>query len=183
MPKGKNTELDFARQLIAGTNKHLSGLSSLMLESGTVTPAQIESSLQTIIDLRTAVDDARAATKAKLAEEHAQLAPLRSRMAALVAFVKAAFSKSPDVLADFGIKPRKTMTPLTIEQKAAAAARRAATRAARHTMGASQKKKVKGTVTTIVVPTASTASSPVAPSPVASAPNPGTSGGATPHGT
>jgi hypothetical protein len=183
MPIGKNTESDFARQLIAGTRKHLSGLSSLMLASDTVTPAQIEASLQTLIDLRTAVNDARAVANAKLADEQAQRAPLLSRKAALVAFVKAAFSKSPDVLADFGIKPRKTTTPLTIEQKAVAAARRTATRAARHTMGASQKKKVKGTVTTIVVPTASTASSPVAPSPVASAPNPGTSGGATPHGT
>jgi hypothetical protein len=126
------------------------------------------------------VDDAKAAAKAKIADELAQASPLRSHMAAFVAFVKVAFGKSPDVLADFGLKPRKMKTPLTIEQKAAAAAKRKATRAARHTMGTSQKKKVKGT--TIVTPTDSKASPPVAPGPVASAAS-GTSAGAAPHGT
>ena len=45
-------------------------------------------------------------------------------MAAFVAFVKATFGNSPDVLADFGLKPKKATTPLTVEQKAAAAAKR-----------------------------------------------------------
>jgi hypothetical protein len=85
--------------------------------------------------------------------------PLRSRMAAFVAFVKASFGPTPDVLADFGLKPKKAPTPLTIEQKAAAAAKRAATRAARRTMGAKQKKAVKGTITTIVSTPASPAHS------------------------
>jgi hypothetical protein len=182
MPTGKSREAALAQQLIAGTKKHLSGVSSLMLEGGTFTPSQIEASLQGLIDLRTAVDDAKAAAKAKVADELAQASPLRSHMAAFVAFVKVAFGKSPDVLADFGLKPRKTTTPLTIEQKTVAAAKRKATRAARHTMGTSQKKKVKGTITTIVTPTDSKASPPVAPGPIANAPS-GTSAGATPHGT
>jgi hypothetical protein len=42
-------------------------------------------------------------------------------------------------LADFGLNPKKARTPLTIEEKAAAAAKRKATRAARHTMGSKQK--------------------------------------------
>jgi hypothetical protein len=182
MPTGKKTEAVSAEQLIAGTKKHFSSASSLTFGSGTFTPAQIEAFLQTLADLRTAVDDAKAATKAKLAQEQAEGAPLRSQMAAYVAFVKASFSKSPDVLADFGLKPKKAKTPLTIEQKAAAAAKRKATRAARHTMGAKQKKQVKGTITTIVTATDSTAQQPVAQKPVASAPQ-GTSAGATPHGT
>jgi hypothetical protein len=182
MPKGKNTEATLAKQLIAGSKKNLSNVSSLMLESGTFTPAQIEASLQTLADLRMSVDAAKAATKAKIADEHAQAPLLRSHMAAFVAFVKTAFSKSPDVLADFGLKPKKVTAPLTIEQQAAATAKRKATRAMRHTMGTKQKKKVKGTVTTIVTPTDSKASQPVAPSPVVSAPA-GTTGGGTPHGT
>jgi len=179
MSKGKDTAMVLAQKLLAGTQKHLSNVSSLMLESGSFTPAQVEASLQTLINLRTAVNDAKAVTQAKLADEQAQAPLLQSRMAALVVFVKAAFGKSPDVLADFGLQPKKTSTPLTIDQKAAAAAKRAATRAARHTMGTKQKKNVKGTITTIVAPAPSNA--PVVTGPVASAPTAATSGGAAPR--
>jgi hypothetical protein len=128
-----------AKQLVAGAMKHFSTVSSLTFGNGTFTPAQVEALLQKLIDLRTAVDDAKSATKAKIVAEAAQAAPLRSQMAAFVAYVKATFGNSPDVLADFGLKPRKARTPLTIDQLAAAAAKRAATRAARHTMGSKQR--------------------------------------------
>ena len=180
MDKGKNKETVLAQQLSAGIKKHFSAASTLAFGNGTFTPAQIEASLQALIDLRTAVEDARAATKAKVAAENAQGAPLRSQMAALVAFVRATFGNTPDVLADFGLLPKKVRAPLTIDQKATAAARRAATRAARHTMGSQQKKEVKGTITTIVS-TPTTPAQPVAPSPVASAPTTGTSAVAAPH--
>jgi hypothetical protein len=58
---------------------------------------------------------------------------------------------APSTLADYGLAPRKVRAPLTSEQKAAAAAKSAATRAARHTMGTVQKKGVKGNVTGVVV--------------------------------
>ena len=181
MDRGKNTETVLAKQLVAGIKKHFSNASSLTFGNGTFTPAQIEASMQTLIDLRTAVEEARAVTQAKVAAENAQAAPLRSQMAALVAFVKVTFGNTPDVLADFGLKPNKARTPLTISQKAAASAKRAATRAARHTMGSKQKKETKGTIT-LIVPTPTTpAPQPVAPSPVASAPNQGNGAVAAPH--
>ena len=152
MTTGKETDVALARQLIAGTKQHFSTASSLTFGNGTFTPAQVEAFLQTLIDLRTAVDDAKSGTKAKIVAEAAQGPSLRSQMAALVAFVKATFGDSPDALADFGLKPKKARTPLTIDQLAEAAARRAATRAARHTMGPKEKQKVKGTITTIVTP-------------------------------
>jgi len=37
-----------------------------------------------------------------------------------VSFVRTTFSESPDVLADFGLEPKKASTPLTAQQKAAA---------------------------------------------------------------
>jgi hypothetical protein len=167
----KNTVASRAKQLIAGAQKHFSTASSLAFGGGTFTPAQTVASLQTLADLRTAVDDAKAATKAKIAAEAAQAPALTSHMAAFVQYVKATFGNSPDVLADFGLKPKKAAAPLTVDQKAAAAAKRAATRAARHTMGSKQKKDVKGTITTIVQSTPSTAAKPVVQqSPVASAP-------------
>jgi hypothetical protein len=184
MSTGKDSETALAGQLIAGLKKHFSNTGSLAFGSGTFTPAQVETSLQAIIDLRAAVDVSKAATQAKIAAEVTQAPPLRSQMAAFVAFVKVTFAKSPDVLADFGLKPKKAPTPLTLDQKAAAAAKREATRAARHTMGKAQKKAVTGTITTIVTPAASKGTAPVAPSPVASAPSPGTSAaGSTPHAT
>jgi hypothetical protein len=181
MTRGKNTDVALAKQLVAGTKQHFSTVGSLTFGNGTFTPAQVEASLQTLIDLRTAVDDARSVTRAKIAAEAAQAPSLRSQMAAFVAFVKATFGNSPDALADFGLTPKKTRAPLTIGQRATAAARRAATRAARHTMGPKQKQQVKGTITTIVTPPAAPAPAPVAPSPVASAPSQGTSAGPLPH--
>ena len=139
MTKVTGTNVNLAKQLVAGATKRFSTASSLTFGNGTFTPAQVEAFLKTLIDLRSAVDDAKAATKAKINAEAAQAPSLRSQMAAFVAFVKATFGSSPDALADFGLKPKKTRAPLTIEQKAAAAAKRAATRAARHTMGSRQK--------------------------------------------
>ncbi len=160
MGKGKSTEIALAGQLIAGTNKHFANTSQLAFASATFTPAQVTASLQTIVKLRNDVNAAQAATKAKLAAEQAQAPTLHSFMAAYESFVRATFSNSPDVLADFGLT-KKARTPLTVDQKAAAVAKREATRAARGTMGSKQKKTVKGTVTGVVV-TPISASHPVA---------------------
>ena len=181
MTTGKSTDVALAMQLLAGVKKHFPTASSLTFGSATFTPAQTEAFLQTLIGLRTAVDDAKSATKAKIVAEAAQAPSLRSQMAALVAYVKATFGNSPDALADFGLKPKKTAAPLTIDQLAAAAAKRAATRAARHTMGPKKKQQVKGTITTIATSPAAPAPAPVAPSPVASALSQGTSAGPLPH--
>src|SRR5579859_6814386 len=65
-------------------------------------------------------------------------------------------------------------SPMTAEQKAAAAAKRKATRTARQTMGKNQKKTVQGSVTAklVVTPVApSSGAAPVAsPEPVGNAP-------------
>jgi hypothetical protein len=176
----KEKERALAQQLVAGTQKHLANVASMTFGGGTFTPAQITTSLQTLVDLRTAVDDARAATKAKIVAEAAQAPSLRTQMDAYVAFVRAHFGNAPDVLADFGLKPKKTTASLTSSEKAEAAAKRAATRAARHTMGTQQKKKVKGTINVIGTSLDAPAAPPVAPGPVASAPT-GASAGTAPH--
>jgi len=132
--------------------------------------AQITSKLQSIVTLRSDVDAAKAATKAKLAAEASQLPALRDLMIAFESYLRGAYGSQPDVLADFGLQPKKVRTPATVVAKAAALAKRAATRAARHTMGKVQKQAVKGDVTGVVLtpvtasaPTVSTPSSPSAP--------------------
>jgi hypothetical protein len=165
--KGQGTVVALAQSLGAGVTKHLSNLTNVMLEGSSYTPAQIATKLQQVATLRADVDAAKATTKAKLAAEKAQTPALRTFMSALVSYVKAGYGSAPDVLADFGIHP-KARTPLTVEAKAAASAKRAATRKARNTMGSKQKKAVKGDGVGITVapPTAShpTAAAPTGPS-------------------
>ena len=111
------------------------------------------SKLQTLIDLRSDVDAAKATATAKIATETAQAPALLALMGALGSYVKATFGSSPDVLADFGLAP-KARAQVTVETKAVAAAKRKATRAARHTMGPKQKKAITGVVPDpLVIPT------------------------------
>jgi hypothetical protein len=149
--KNKTTEADLATQLIAGAQKHFATIATLMFASGSFTLAQVVAELQQLATLRTDVDTAKATLEAKLAAETVQAPALLTFMRAFVQFVKTTFSKSPDVLADFGLKANKAKTPLTAEQKVAAAAKSKATRSARGTKGSKQKLEITGDVTGIVV--------------------------------
>jgi hypothetical protein len=147
----KNTEAALAEQLAAGTQKHLSTLAQIMVGGSTITPAQAQTQLGAISALRTGVTAARTTLEAKIATETAQLPALRTFLVAYVAFVRGTFGNSPDVLADFGLPPKKAKTPLTVEQKAAALAKHEATRKARGTTGKKARLAVKGNVTGVVV--------------------------------
>ena len=163
--RGSSNEAVLAVKLAAGTQKHLSTVTQVLVGSGTFTPAQVETQLQAFSTLRTDVDTAKAAVKAKLVDEAAQAPPLRAFFIAFIAFVRAAFGNSPDILADFGLQPKKVRVPLTALQKAAAAAKRKATREARGTKGPKAKLAVTGNVTGITVTpiTSGTAPEPAAP--------------------
>jgi len=164
MPVSKTTKADLAKKLIAGTQAHLANLVTLMFASGSFTPAQVEAQLLLLFTLRADVEAAKATVKEKIAAEKAQRAALVSFQDEFIAFVKATFSNSPAVLADFGLSPKKAPTPLTVEQMAAAKAKRDATRKARGTMGSKQKRAVKGDVTGVTITPVSNAahSAPVA---------------------
>jgi hypothetical protein len=168
--RGKGQAADLAGQLIAGTAKVLTSATPVTFLGSSFTPAQITSKLQSIVTLRSDVDTAKAATKAQLAAEASQLPALHGFMTAYESYLRGVYGSQPDVLAQFGLQPKKARTPATVQAKAAAVAKRAATRAARHTMGSVQKKVVKGDVTGVVVvpvtapaPTVATPSSPTAP--------------------
>ena len=110
MPTGKGTRASLAESLIAGVKKHLSTASSLEFDASAYTPAEVEASLQTLADLRAAVEQAQVVAKQRQAEEAAQAPALRAHMAAFVAFVKARFGDRPDILGDFGLVPKKVKT-------------------------------------------------------------------------
>ncbi len=148
-PKG--TEIATATALLAGFQKHLSNVTSLTFGSVTYTPSQIIAALQLLMNLRSAVEAAQAAAKAKLTAEEAQAPALLVVMDGLTAYVKLTFSESPDVLADFGLKPKKARTPMTAAQKAVANAKRQATREARGITTKAAKKAIKGNVVDVTL--------------------------------
>jgi hypothetical protein len=177
-----------AEALSTGTTKHFPDpTAKVAFGGGTYTVAEVNGNLEQVVTLRNEANDAEALAQAKRAAERTQLPNLVLFMAAYVAFVKATFGNSPDVLADFGLVPRKARTPLTVEQKAAAKAKRDATRVARGTKGPVAKKAIVGnvvgvTVTPILAPTAPSEQPAAAPAPQAApatAPSTGSSGGAT----
>jgi hypothetical protein len=186
--KGKETAQ--AQQMLAGFQKHLASVTSLTLGSVVYTPAQIIAALELLVNLRLAVQAAEAATKAKLATEEAQAPAVLSILAALVQYVKVAYSGSPDVLADFGLTPKKAATPMTAEEKASANAKRKATRAARGITTKAAKAAMIGNVigVTITPVLAPTSPAPVVTQPTAPTATPvpatgGATGGSGTHGS
>jgi hypothetical protein len=145
----KKQFVDRTKDLIAGSEQLMTGTTPLSLVGSMFTPAEVRAKLQAIVNLRADVEAAQGLVKARLAAEAAAMPASTAFVSALTAHVKVAHP-APDALAAFGIHP-KARTPLTLEAQAAAAAKRAATRAARHTMGSRQKAAIKGDVTGVIV--------------------------------
>ena len=166
------------RDLIAGTQKHASN-GQVSFGSKSYDAATLVKLFQSLADALDAADAARTRWQDALATVRG----LRSSVLPIVQgyreWIAVTYAGTPSMLADYGVSPRKAPTPPTAEQKAAAALKRKATRAARGTLGSVQKKGVKGDVVGITVtPVTSTASKPgeAAPgAPTAAA----TSGGGT----
>ena len=140
-----------AGNLAAGVAKHFPGDMKLPIGGEALTVPQIQERLTDFAALRADVEATRAALQAKLATEAAQAPDMIAFLGALLKIVRGSFGTQADVLADFGLKPDKARTPLTVEQLAAAKAKRASTRAARGTKGPKAKLAIRGDVTGVVV--------------------------------
>jgi hypothetical protein len=164
---GKTEAATAVTTIIAGARKRIPNVNqALPVGTSTMTVAAVLGQLQTIVDNRAAVVAAQATAKAKVAAEKAAMPALNVILHAFVAFIRFTFGSDPEALADFGLAPHKVPAPQTAEQKAVAAAKREATRKARGTTSAKQKKSVKGNVTAALVVTPATpapAEAPVAP--------------------
>jgi hypothetical protein len=146
----KSEFVERAKRLKAGAEGRLEATTSLRIRGRVVTAAEITAKLQALIDLRSDVEAAKAAARAKLVVEETEAPELRAFMAAFATYVKAAYDGEPDALADFGIAPKARTEP-TVEAKLAAVAKRKATRAARQTLGPRQRLAIKGDVTGLIV--------------------------------
>jgi hypothetical protein len=165
------------RDLVLGTQKH-SPNGSLMLGGQSFTSQSLTQEFQSLGDALAKADAAKAYwldTLKQLDDTRARVVPL---VGAYRGWLSVTYGNSTAILADYGLSPRKAPLPLTTEQQAAAVAKRAATRAARHTMGPRQKKVVKGNVTGVVL-TPVTAPPPVATPAAAPSTTPATNGDAS----
>lgn len=162
--KNKSDRANQVKQLSIGTKKHYpDGSQSIPVGGATFTVTALTQLMQDFVDQRAAVETAKAATKAKIEIERARAPSQLAVIRAFETIVRGTFGNSADVLADFGLSPPRVPVPMTAVQKAVAAAKRKATRAARHTMGKNQKKDVKGAVDATLVVTPSTGLTPTAP--------------------
>ena len=153
--------------LIAGLQKHQATLPSFTVGGQALKPADVMAALQADNATLDAVASTRATWQAAVQTSDASLAKTRIVASGVKQTLRVMFAGQVDVLADFGLKPRKTPAPRTPAQKAASAAKAKATRAARKTMGPVQKQAVVGnvagvTVTPLISPAATT---PLRPTP------------------
>ncbi len=149
------------QNLIDGLKKHEATLMSLVLAGTTYKTADVITEVQDRINSAQSVISLRAAWRASIASDQDLRDKQKALMSALRAAIRAAFGGSIDVLADFGLAPRKTPVVRTPQQKIESAEKAKATRAARHTMGKNQKAAIKGT--TAPVADAMPAPAPVTP--------------------
>jgi hypothetical protein len=154
------------QKLIDGFNKHAQTIPSLLIGGTSLKTADIIGTLQARIAAANAAVSTRATWQTAVKADHDERAKTKTFVSGLRQAIQVAFAGSIDVLADFGLAPRKQRV-VTPEEKAAASAKAKATREARHTMGSKQKKAIKGTVPQAAPATPpAPASPPNAPAPV-----------------
>jgi prophage tail gpP-like protein len=142
----RNGQQTADQNLIVGLQKHEQTLPSLVIGGTTYKAADIITVVQTLVNSAQAVSSSRATWQANLLADESARAKNKTFMSGLRQSLLVAFGSSVDVLADFGLKPHKVRAVVPPEEKAAAAAKARATRAARHTLGKKQKAQIKGTV-------------------------------------
>jgi hypothetical protein len=156
----KGTIATVASKLAAGVQKHFASTTPILIAETSFSPAQLAAKLERLAFLRSEVEAAKAALKGKLEDEKREGPALRVLYFAVISFVRVAYEGAPEILADFGLAPRKTRRPLSGEEMVAAVAKRASTRAARGTIGKKEKAAIRGHVTGVVVTPVTRATEP-----------------------
>jgi hypothetical protein len=172
MKTNKDTRSNQYRQAIVGLQKEIPPTANLVFDGVPHAPADITKALQAVVDAADATTVATAGFHKAVAAEKAAVDTADPTYRALKAYVVNQYKTSPDVLAGFGftLPSRQVPSAATV---AGAVEKRAATRAARHTLGKRQKANIKGTVSTAPATSPTTAPAPVSPAPVVALPKSG----------
>jgi hypothetical protein len=164
--KSKADRSDRNRKMILGVQKRLAGATAILIKSVSYTPAAAVKVLQGSIDAADATAAAAATFHKATAAEREANAAGDALYLGLKTYLTNQYALQPEVLADFGIEIANRQAP-DATTVAEAVAKRADTRAARHTMGKRQKAAVKGTSE----PKGTTPAAPASPaSPAAATP-------------
>jgi hypothetical protein len=146
-------------KLIAGLRKHVGKTGTIAFAGEKFHVADLISLLQSRIDSATAIIPARAEWRLRVQADKRRRAETNRIVKALRRYLVAVHTGSLDVLADFGIETRAPRE-LTVDEKSERAAKAAATRKARHTMGKRKKGKVTGVPATHPAPNGAANGSP-----------------------
>jgi hypothetical protein len=142
--KSRKNAVDEEQAIIDGIKKNLAA-DSFRLGKRTYAAQDVIDVFQARVQTGQAILDARVALTAALKAD----ADERARTAAFArgfrTILQGMFDETPDLMADFAMKPRK-VTKKTLEVLARAVARSQATRAARGTKGTRQREAIKGEV-------------------------------------
>jgi len=145
MKQNRTNLADRDRQASAGIKLHYANVPTLVLDGVSYAQADVVKILQDLIDLAGPAIAAATAFHAAVAAEKSAITKANAVYLALKGRVLSDFKSQPQVLADFGITLPTRQVPSAVTA-AEAVAKRAATRAARHTLGKRQKAKITGTV-------------------------------------
>jgi len=152
--RSKKTLAIHMTKMMTGTQKRFPN-GSQVLSFGNVshTVDEVTGAMQTLVTNRATVETAQNAATVALDVENTALPSLLGLIAAFTKLVRATYGTSADALADFDLTPPRVPAPRTAEEKAIAVAKAEATRIARGTTSAKQKKTVKGNITAKLVVT------------------------------
>jgi hypothetical protein len=159
--------------VMAGIDKHITA--SITIDGTSYTPAELKARFQAQITGLDANDALRKSLTDGVQNAKVTVRDVGNLYYLLRATLIGQYGRNANaILNDFGMTTPKTFGPKTVAAKAVAAAKRQATRAARHTMGSVQKKEVTGNVVRIEttpvvagppVPAPKPAEAPDAPAP------------------
>jgi hypothetical protein len=151
--------------LLSGLTQTQSSLPTMLLNGKMVSAANSIAIVQSRVDAGNAFLAAKGALVTASQANKQTIADTKAFVSALKTALVTAYQNSPETLTKYGLVPRKQSGPQTVETKVVAVAKRANTRALRHTTGPVAKAKVKGTasVAIIVTPGPTEPASPGAP--------------------
>jgi hypothetical protein len=151
-PNSKAVKMVAFRAMLSGLLKHFSG-QTLEINNGKVAVNDLEATVNAIDAAATSAATAEASWKQQTETANKLIDGFEPQMVALRSFLRSRYGATSNLLLDFGVKPKSTKKVKTVATLSTAIEKSAATREARHTMGAKQKAKIHGTPAAVPTPT------------------------------
>ena len=158
MSTSNTTQLARDQQMIAGIQKHPTA--SWVIAGKMYSAQQALDVLQARVNAALAVPPAKATYANTVLAANTEISNTKQFVDDLRQATAIMFRSQVDTLSDFGIAPPKTRKATSVVQKVQAVELRKATRAVRHTMGKTEKAKLKGTAQVAITVTSPSTSSP-----------------------